>query len=1014
MLVRNSQALYTSNESPLYCVLNEEKTVPSVTQIIRRRRNRKERQARAKTRSTIWSSLIFGGTALAIIVPILGVLGLSAFLYLRSVSYMPSPADTIYLDPIVAETNFYDNTGSSLLYSLSDPLGDNRQWLTIESLPESVILATIQMEDPDYLETGGLHIGSTINRLWRYGLGQPISRDTSLAGRLASNTLVPSARNSRLDPNLLHLVFSAEVQRQFTPRRVLEWYLNTAYYGNDAYGIDAAAQVYFGKSARDLTLDEAAMLAAIPLAPQFNPIEDEQAARDRQLNLLRDMRAFNLITTNQFDAVASVSTNIRTDLAQPPFVAPEFSIYAREQTEAILDSLDLDGARLVSRGGLRVTTTLDLDLYYQAECILRAHLAQLNGQPTSQIRTLSAQPCVEDVYLNDVFGVNPTSLPNDGAIMILDVQTGEIRAMIGDATSYTRQPGPTLYPMVYLTGFISGNFTPARMVLDIPTQFPGVTEGSIFTPVNSDGQYNGPINLRDAMASYLRTPAIAVAHREGMNSIIENSTRYFGLNSLAEFNRYDLSLIDRGGEVSVLDMTYAYSIFASGGWLQGVDLAPIAEGYRSRNPVAVQRIEDADGNVLWEYDADLIAISNSIIIDEAFAYLVNNILSDSNTRQNMLNTFTDSLDIGRPAAISNGMTGDTTDSWTIGYTPQLVVSVYLARDDDEGMSLDNYGLQGSAPIWQAVSRLAHERYNYQPATWARPEGIVERSVCEISGLLPASDNDCPRRNEIFHFQVLPAQDDIYWQTVEINSQTGLRASTSTPEYLVVEQRYFIPPNDALEWWQTNNQPLPPTEFDFLNVPDLLSDTQIIVPQDLEYVRGEVDILGTVNVDTMQSFQVRYGAGIRPTQWIAIGETQTEFNEGESLGIWDVSGLEGSYTVQISVQNRDGSIDSDGVNVIVDNLPPTISLNAGDNNQLIYRWPTQTVIPLEANADDNLAIDRVEFYNNGILLGERTSAPYEWIFTIERVGIENFTATVFDEAGNQSSSSLELEVIRDGS
>ena len=248
--------------------------MPSVTQIIRRRRNRKQRQRRDNTRSQLWSALIFGGTAIAIIGPIVSILGFAGFLYFRAVNFMPSPADTIYLDPIVASTNLYDRTGNTLLYAVQDPLGDNRQWVTIESLPEYLVNATVQMEDPDFLDAGGFNTSLTIGRLWRYGLGQAISRDTSLAGRLANTTLVPAARNSGLDPVLLHLAFSAEVQRQYTPRRVLEWYLNTAFYGNDAYGIDAAAQVYFGKSARDLSLDEAALLAAIPLAPEFNPLDN--------------------------------------------------------------------------------------------------------------------------------------------------------------------------------------------------------------------------------------------------------------------------------------------------------------------------------------------------------------------------------------------------------------------------------------------------------------------------------------------------------------------------------------------------------------------------------------------------------------------------------------------------------------------------------------------------------------------------------------------------------------------
>jgi len=984
--------------------------VPSVAQIIRRRRNRKDRQRQANNRSRLWSTLVFGGTALAILGPILSILGFTGFLYFRAIAHMPTPADTIYLDPIVASTNFYDNTGGILLYSVQDPLGDNRRWVTIESLPDYVIDATIQMEDPDFLETGGFNLSGTISRLWRYGLGQAIARDTSLAGRLANNTLIPGARNSGLDPVLLHLVFSAEVQRQLTPRRVLEWYLNTAYYGNDAYGIDAAAQVYFGKSATDITLDEAALLASIPLAPQFNPIDNERAAFDRQLNLLRDMRTFGHISQAEFDAVASIQTPIRTDLAQPPFVAEDFSLFAREQAEAILDFNGYDGARLISRGGLRITTTLDLELYYQAECILRAHLGQLQGQPVNQVQTVAAQPCVGTAYLSDVIGINPTSLPDEGAIVILDAQTGEIRVIVGDATGYNHAPGPTLYPFVYLKGFFSSRYTPATMLLDIPTQFPGPTEGSIYSPINADGLYNGPMNLRDAMAAQLRTPAISVANRVGVTDILE-IVHASGINSLTDVNSYDLSLIERGGTVSVLDMSYAYSIFASSGVIRGVELPPVARDFRARNPVAILSIEDPDGNILWEYNQA--TTSTAIKIEEEFAYLVNDILSDRATYQNIAGTQANILNIERPVAVSNGLTGTTEDSWTIGYTPQLVVGVHVGRSDRDGMSLDNYGLQGAAPIWQAVSRLAHQRYNYQPATWSQPDGIIQMEVCSISGLLPPQGSDCPRRVEIFDARIVPVQDDIYWQTIDVNSETGQRASSSTPEYLIVEQLYFIPPNDARDWWETNNQPLPPTEFDSFSVPEILSDTQILSPTNLEYVRGEVDIRGTVNVDNMQSFQIRYGAGIRPTSWILLGETQTTFTEGVTLATLDTSELDGPYTIQISVTNNDGSVDSDGVSVTVDNILPTIALSAGENNQLLYRWPTETVIPLIATVSDNLAIDRVEFYNNGVLIDQVTTSPYEWIFTIERVGIEVFTATVFDEAGNQASSEIEVEVIRPG-
>ncbi|MEL7434208.1 MAG: transglycosylase domain-containing protein, partial [Chloroflexota bacterium] len=232
--------------------------MPSVAHIIRRRRNRKHRQQVADTRSRIWSAIVFGGTALILLGPIVVILGFTGYLYALAVSTMPEPADTIYLDPIVAATNFYDADETTLLYAVQDPLGDDRAWVNIESLPEHIVSATLQMEDPDFLTTSQFDFWRVTNQLWRYGLGLPLARDRSLAGRLADQTLVPNAGNNGIDPRLLHFSFSAEVQRRYTPRRVVEWYLNTAFYGNDAYGIEAASQVYFGKPATDLTQDESA------------------------------------------------------------------------------------------------------------------------------------------------------------------------------------------------------------------------------------------------------------------------------------------------------------------------------------------------------------------------------------------------------------------------------------------------------------------------------------------------------------------------------------------------------------------------------------------------------------------------------------------------------------------------------------------------------------------------------------------------------------------------------------
>lgn len=978
----------------------------SVAHIIRRRRNRKQRQQATRQSRRLWFGMGLGVIALIVIVPLFVTLGLAGLLYARAINAMPTPAETIYLDPIIGPTNLYDRTGTTLLYAVRDPLGNNRVWIDIETLPSYVPAATLRIEDPDFLETGTFDFGTTFWQLWRYILGLPNTPNTGLAGRLADAVLIPPARERGLDEELLSLALSAEVQRQYTPRRVLEWYMNTAYYGNDAYGIDAAAQVYFGKTALELTLDEAALLAAIPAAPEFNPFDNETAARGRQADLLRDMLRFGEITPTAFDSATAQPTTLRTGLAQAPVLAEDFALYAREQVEDILYGMGRDGARLVSRGGLTVTTTLDLALYDQAECTLRTHLAQLNAA-SDQILTRTGEPCSAAQGLATPLNVNPDSLPDESALLLQDATTGEILVLLGDAAA-TEQPGPTLHPFVYLQGFLSGNFTPATMLLDIPQPFPGATDGLIYTPINPDERYRGPINLRDAMVSGLRAPATFVADREGLSSII-TIAHGMGLNSLVntEGIAYDLSLIERGGRASLLDLTYAYSVLATQGVMHGVDTTPIARNYRARNPVAVLRIEDSTGNILWEYHEDRQALSRTIILGADAAYLINNILSDGEARQELVGTSAQRLEIERPAAVVNGLTGNNIDSWTIGYTPQLVLGVHLDRSDDAALSLDAFNTQGSAAIWQALMQYAHAAYDLQPAVWERPDGIADFVVCERSGLTPTGDNPCPRRTEVFFELRPPVQEDIYWQRIETNTDTGLRATLYTPDFLVNEAVYFVPPPAALDWWRREGLPLPPQEFDTLSLPETSSDAEVFLPQDFSFVGGEVDIRGGINTDELDIYQLSYGEGFDPSQWLEIGESQESFVEGSSLGRWDTSALDGSYTLRLTVRREDGSVDYDYVPVTVDNTAPDVTMLM----ETLVRWPAQATILVQAQVQDNRAVDRVEFYHDGVLLNVDAEWPYEVDFPIERVGVEVFTATAFDEVGNSSSANVSVEVVR---
>ena len=985
--------------------------MPSVAHIIRRRRNRKQRRHHLKQTQRLWGSFVVLLLASAILVPSGVILGLAGYLYGRAVAHMPSPAETIYVDPMVGATQLLDRSASTVIYTIEDPLGDDRQWLDIETLPDYVTTATLVMENnTNYLNTSRFSLPQTIGRLWRYTLGYDNRRDNTITGLLVDRSLIPAVRESGLDETLLHIAFTAEINRQYSSRRVLEWYLNTANYGNDAYGLSAAAQVYFGKPATELTLDEAALLASIPPRPERNPLDDLTRARGQQRQLLQAMLTNNLITQAQFDNAASTETAIRDDLTQAPAIAPHFSVYAREQAEEILNRQGMQGAARISRGGLRITTTLDVDLYYQAECTLQAHLSQVAGGDKSAT-TRHNRPCVASAYLRDMRDdFASTSPPNAGTLLIQDVQSGEIRAMVGDATAQAHAPAVTLHPFVYLTGFISGNFNAGSMVLDIPQQFPGIQDGLIYTPINPDGLYRGPINLRDAMTAGLRAPVTEVAEREGMSNVI-SIAHQMGITGLTDVNIFDLSLIERGGAVSVLDMTYAYSVFANMGVMQGVDTDPVGIGFRARNPVAVLKIEDAAGNVLWAYDETRRALSQTPLLEDEIAYLVNDILSDSGTRRQVLNIDDEMLSIGRPVALMNGLSRNQSDSWTVGYTPQLAVGVHLGRTDASTMALDVQGVQGAAAVWQALMRFAHDRYDYSAAGWARPNDIVEYIVCDRSGLIRTDDNDCPARSEIYLRNAAPAQEDTYWRTVQINSQTGFLASSSTPAYLIVEEVYFEPPTGAREWWVSNGLALPPTEFDTITRPEALSSAAITQPRDFSYVGGVVAIRGSIDTENMTSWRLRFGRGLNPTSWLDIGTPQDDFAADAPLAEWDTSALDGLYTLELSVAYADGQRETTAVNVTVDNVAPEITLGTQDE-RTIYRFPERARIPLVAQASDNLtAIDRVAFYNDGVLVFIDEDAPYQYDFPIERAGDTRFSARAYDQVGNQSETTLDIQIIR---
>ena len=979
--------------------------MPSVAHIIRRRHSRKRLRYDESKRSKFWLIVTLGIPLTIALTPFLGVTALSLWLYGVAASHMPMPEDTVFIDPVAGVTRFFDSTGSVPIYTVDDPLGDERSWLALEDLTQDLINATLLVEDPDFFSAGAsLGPVHTLMQLWQYVIGLPLEVERGITGEMVRETILPRANSSGLDETLLEIVLSAESRRLYSADELLEWHLNSSYYGRDAYGINAAAWIYLGKPAYVLSLAEAALLAPIVTQTSLNPFEDEVSARERGADLLFKMLDAALIGQTQFDSASAAFIDIRKAEMQHSDIAPAFVDYARRQAEQILNSQGFDGAQLVARGSLRITTSLDMDLQHQAECVMRTYLARLNDA-SDELSTLDESACEAAANLPTP-AARPSTPPDIGALTLIDVDSGSILSMFGDATGQSRQPAIVLQPFVYMDAFLRREYTPASMVYDLPQSYPGRAADLIYTPANPDGRYRGPLNLRDAMAAGLLPPAVQVASAQGVKPVMQTA-QALGFNGLASIG-YDLDILERGGAVSVMDTAYAYSVLASMGAMRGAAVEPLAEGFRGRDPVAILRIEDAEGRVLWSYNEYARQANEAYLFEPSLAYMVNDILADDAARQSALQQPDPALSISRPTAVLDGLSADKRDSWTVGYTPDLVLAVHAGRADESPLDLEAYDRVGSAPVWRNLIEYAHRHLELPPRDWQAPPDVEEFLVCDISGLLPATTDHCPTRREIVPAGSQLRRDDL-WQTFEINRTTGQLATVNTPVNLRESLAYFVPPEDIVGWWVENGKPMPPSSYSTDTEQEGNRPVRLTSPADYAYVGATVDIAGSNSRVGAETWLLEYGSEVNPARWFTIGERRTVDESGAIAATWQTALLSGIHTLRLTVTFTDGTIETDSKLLTFDNTPPSVKLRTGDSASEI-QYPAQKVVSLLAEVSDNLTIERVEFYRNEELLGEDRDWPYGYEYPLDSLGEIVFRALAFDQVGNRAASELVVSIV----
>ncbi|MGC9348259.1 MAG: transglycosylase domain-containing protein [Anaerolineae bacterium] len=902
-----------------------------------------------------------------------------------------------------------------LIYEVIDPNAGDRNWVPLSSLPEHVVCGTVAMEDKTFWTNPGFNIRG-ITRAFVSNLeGGDIQGGSSITQQVVKNSVIPLEERFEISyaRKVKEVLISMELTRLYPKETVLEWYINTNLYANLAYGIDAAARVYFDKTAADLTLSEAATLIAIPQYPRLNPFDAPEEALKRKSIVLTNMVEEGCITTEEAEAAEAEPWELAESNERFDIKAPHFSMYVRRQLEEMFPP------ELVAGGGLRVYTTLDLDLNDQAQCVVQTYLRILAGEdPTAVISEAMANGCEAAQHIPDVPAsrVGKDYNIKNSAVVAIRPTTGEILAMIGSADYWDeeidgkfnvaadglRQPGSSFKPFTYVT-FLSQGHNAAHMFLDVRQAFEQGQGMPPYVPENYSRNYHGPVGLRDALARSLNIPAVETMSIAGIDNVLRTAHR-MGITTLDQsLEHYGLSLTLGGGEVKLIDEAYAFSVFANNGTMYG---KPVPEderrpNFRELDPIAILRVEDRNGKVLYQVEQP----ESRQILEPRLAYLITNILSDRRARIPAFGT-PNALELSneRPAAAKTGTTNNFSDNWTVGYTPQLVVGVWQGNKAGDDYMVNTPGSRGASYIWHAVMEYAHRDQPIVPFT--NPGGLVEVTVCAVSGMKP--HDHCPTKTELMIPGTEPTEVDSLHQVYLVNKETGKLATIYTPPELVEERVYVVLPPEAQDW--INSLPedrrgdyQPPTEYDTVYGPNQSqAEVSITSPPTYSYVGGVVPIVGNARGD-VAFYRLVFGQGMNPGEWLQVGPDHGNQVENNLLENFDTTALEdGVYTLQLQVVGNDQQVRQATIQVTVDNTPPEVDLTYPPTGSE-YEYGFDEWVNVNAEVKDVYSIERVEFYQNEQEkpFSVRTIAPFNVNWTLQGPGVYRFHVIVYDAAGNST-------------
>ncbi len=650
----------------------------------------------------------------------------------------------------IQTTRIYSSEGE-LLNSL---FVENRIYVDIEDIPEELRQAVIAIEDHNFYD----HHGVDLVGIARAFINNIIEGRRAQGGSTITQQLARSAlltHDKTIYRKLQEIYLALQFERLYTKTEILEMYLNEIFLGHSAYGVQSASNHYFEKDVSELNLEESALIAGLPRAPNYySPHNNMEAAISRRNVVLNRMADLNYISREEAERAAQASVELEEGDQEVDETAPYFVRYVRDRL------INMFGAETVYGGGLKVKTTLDLESQKQAEKTLQNSL-QDNIIPSTE-REESISP-IQPQY----------------SLVSIEPESGEIKNLIGGrgddqfnrATQAARQPGSAFKPFVYAAAINSG-FAPADTVFDIPRPSPKPDSRYQIWPVNFNHEYHGVVSLRHALAQSLNVAAVNMLEEVGVQETI-SLAESMGISTFQEQDLYEdhLSLalggLTRG--VTPLEMTSAYSAFANEGiWVE---------------PHAIKEVRDREGNLLYEANP-----SKNAVLPEEDNYLVLDMLKSvvedgTGWRANL----------EREVAGKTGTTNDFTDAWFVGMIPEKVTGVWIGEDRPRRMEYPETGRIGSSQAVMVWERFMSEiTTDITPSAFNRPENIISLEVDPLTGMMPA-DNPARSTREIFRMDNTPESTTHFagqTDSVRIDTETGQLATTGCPQERIGEVEYF--------------------------------------------------------------------------------------------------------------------------------------------------------------------------------------------------------------------------------